>query len=391
MIRGRALRPLCLILVSLLLLAVPSGLRPAGAMTIKEREALDLGAYRVTHPGASFFDIAARKAAVRASSHPIIRAEIAKLRRDLGCQEFMDLPIIKGSLVVPMKYRNPEGWDIAAKPFLTFEDAVSRLAASQFVASDSVHGECLVKLLDHWAKEGAFLDLNFTRVGLQTWFQTEGSLLAAALAYSIVRNDVAGMDEEKRSIETWLVAAARHHLSRKGAPDGSCCNNHFYRRSAYAAMIGVLVGDDRLFRLGVSAIYSALSEATPEGALLREMKRANLAALYQNYATMYLVFIAQIAKMQGYDLFAVEVNGRRLDDVVGMAIRVLKDPGAASGPSGVPVQSGQFATRRLYLSWLELLPGMSAHAEEAGQILATHRPLYNRSLGGFMTLYFAPY
>jgi poly(beta-D-mannuronate) lyase len=266
---------------------------------------------------------------------------------------------------------------------------VSRLAASQFVAADTIHGQCLLRLLGHWADEKAFLDLNFTGLGLQTWFQTEGSLLAAALAYSMVRDDVSGMEAEKRRIEAWLVAATRHHLSRKGSEEGSCCNNHFYRRAAYAAMVGVLVGDDELFRIGVSAVYSALSEATPDGALPREMKRGNLAALYQNYATMHLVFIAQIARMQGYDLFAIEANGRRLDDIVGMALRVLKDPSAVAGHSGVPIQAHEFTSRRQYLSWLELLPAISSRAQEASSILAAHRPLYNRSLGGFLTLYFA--
>lgn len=60
-------------------------------------------------------------------------------------------------------------------------------------------------------------------------------------------------------IDKWMVMVAKRHMSYKGGADGSCCNNHFYRRAVYAAIIGVLNKDDDLFRFGISAIYSALS------------------------------------------------------------------------------------------------------------------------------------
>ncbi len=361
---------------------------PSQAMTVAERAALDLSAYTVKYPGISYFDLAARRAFVRATADPVVIGEAEKLRRGESCQHALNLPVIKGKLAIPMKYRDPAGWEVGSGPFLNFEDTVSRLAGAQFVAADSFHGVCLIRLLARWAEEGAFLNLGFGKGGIQTWFQTEPSLIAAALAYSVVKRDVPGMEAEKQAVENWLVAVARRHMSRKGAEDGSCCNNHFYRRATYAAMIGVLVGDNDLFRIGVSAIYAALSEATPEGALPLEMKRGQRAARYQNYATMYLVFIAQIARMQGYDLFALEVNGRRLDDIVDMALDMTIDPSVAAKFSGSLGQDSDFTRHGQYLSWIELLPGMSAHADRARTILADRRPLYNRSLGGFITLYF---
>ncbi|HVY20014.1 MAG TPA: alginate lyase family protein [Bauldia sp.] len=364
----------------------------AGAMSPDERAKLDLSGYTVQHPGAGYFDLAARKAYVAATDDRLIRKEVEKLRRGVSCKQYLQAPPIKGDLLVPMLYRDPQGWKVAAKPFLDFEDAVSSLAAAQFVAADATNGKCLLDVLGRWAKEGAFLDLKFaSQEGLQTWFQTEGSLLAAALAYSIVRDQVPGANDQKKAIENWLVAVAQHHLGRTiYSDDGSCCNNHFYRRAAYAAAIGVLVNDDTLFRFGMSAIYSALSEANPDGSLPREMLRGQLAARYQNYATMYLVFIAQIARMQGYDMFALNVNGRRLDDIVGMAIRMLKDPQLAAAQSGSGSQQTDFSRQNQYLAWLAMLPGLDSHATGAADVVPADRPLYNRSLGGFLTLYFAP-
>jgi poly(beta-D-mannuronate) lyase len=377
------------LLSAAILLAANAGMSPGRAMTPEERAALDLSAYSVRHPGVSYFDLASRRAYVRDSVDPAVRAEARKLQRGVSCRQAFALPIIKGSLAIPLKYRDPAGWEVASAPFLSFEDAVSRLAAAQFVASDTFHGECLLKLLAHWATEKAFIDLSYGKSGIQTWFQTEPSVIATALAYSIVRSAVPGMEDEKRTIDKWLVDVAHRHMSRQGGVDGSCCNNHFYRRATYAAMSGVIVGNDELFRVGVSAIYAALSDATPDGALPLEMKRGRMAARYQNYATMYLVFIAQIARVQGYDLFDIEVNRRRLDDIVDLAIDMLANPARAASLSGSAWQDDDFTRHGQYLSWLELLPAMSVHADKAAAILDDRRPLYNRSLGGFMTLYFA--
>jgi poly(beta-D-mannuronate) lyase len=381
----RRLLPLAIALTSLFAASVPGN-----AMTVEERKALDLSIYSVTNPGASFFDVLARKDYVQSTKDPVVRKQVAKLATGASCQTYKALPPITGSLLVPMFYHDRDGWDVAAEPFIDFENGVTLLAGSQFVAKDTVSGQCLLDVLSQWAKQGAFLDLQYQKdAGLQTWFQAEGSLLAASIAYSIVRPQVQGADDQKKAIEDWLVAAALHHGTRVGADDGSCCNNHFYRRAAYSAMIGVLAGDNDMFRTGISAIYSALSEASPEGALPREMKRGQMAARYQNYAVTYLVFIAQVARMQGYDMFGLKVNGHTLDDIVHLAVGMLKDPQIAGKYSAVKVQQTEFSRQKQYAAWLEYLPGLSQRAGETADDLASRRPLYNRTVGGYLSLYLA--
>lgn len=116
--------------------------------------------------------------------------------------------------------------------------------------------------------------------------------------------------------------------------------------------------------------------------------RREYAAKYQHFATMYLVFIAQIAKRQGYDMFDISVGGRTLYSLVNMTMSVLENPQSISPYTSAAIQqSPVFLEDNQYLSWLELIPSESNDPRIA-PLLTTQRPFYNRSLGGYMTLYF---
>jgi poly(beta-D-mannuronate) lyase len=363
---------------------------PALGMTVDEREALDLSAYTVTDTRAGYFDIAARRAELARTNSTILLGEMAKIRLLDLCTASKQLPFVSGTAPIPRFYADRDGWRVGVGPFQDFETMVSRLAGQQFVAQHSGAGTCLIDMLDRWAAAQVFLDVNVKSAGRQTWFQTESSLFAAALAYSIVRDDVPGRVAEKQRIEDWLVAAANSHLSYKGAPDGACCNNHFYRRAVYAAMIGVLAGDDALFRVGVSAVYSALADAGPEGALRLEMMRGEFSGKYQVYAMMHLAMVAQIAMRQGYDLYALRAYGHTLAEIADFALGTMLRPETAADAARTQRQDTTFLNESQYYVWLELLAGKPGWSDIAHSLLAGQRPTYNRALGGYMSLFFMP-
>lgn len=363
---------------------------PAGAMGVAERRQLDLGAYRVTDTSAGYFDVAARRAELaRGTDKPLLR-QMEKLRALDLCPAGRQLLVVSGTDVIPRFYEDRDGWRRGAEPFQAFEDMVSKLAGQAFVAPEQGAGACLIDLLHQWAGKDAFLDIAFEVSGLQTWFQAESSLFAAALAYSIVRDDVPGRNEEKREIERWLVAAANTHLRYDGASEGTCCNNHFYRRALYAAMIGVVAGDDQLFRFGISAIYSALSDTGPEGSLRLEMAREAFAGKYQVYAVMHLAMVAQVAARQGYDLYALKAYGHTLAEVVEFALATMLRPETAADAALTPNQDTTFLDEGQYYVWLELLAATPRWGQTAQSLLSKRRPVYNRALGGYMSLYFMP-
>lgn len=374
--------------VFLLVLLALAG-QPAMAMTLEERQALDLSAYRVIDPSAGYFDRAARRAYLATTTDPILIEEIRRVRPGVPCAEAMEMKPFAGDVPLADFYKDNPTWKTQVAEFHRFEDALSALAAAQFVApARADNGRCVIEALDRWARGGAFLAYDRKKAGLQTWFQIESTLFAMAFAYSLVREDVPGMEVEKARVEAWLVAAAHAHMAYSGARDGTCCNNHFYRRAVYAAMIGVLTRDDDLFRYGVSAVYSAVDDAAPDGTLPLEMKRGSHAAHYQNYAAMYLAFIAQIAERQGYDLYQVTKDGRSLDTILGQTLAINATPSIVASRAGDARQSDSYLGDGQYLSWLELASSRQHLRELALPTLHKMRPLYNRSLGGYATLYF---
>lgn len=360
----------------------------ASAMPVEERLQLDLSEYRVTDTNAGYFDVAKRRQELsRTVDHMLLR-QIADLRALDPCPASRQLPVVDGEAVIPLFYEDRDGWRTAALPYQQFEDTLSKLAARQLVFPQGDAGACLLDLLDRWASAGALLDVSIEVSGLQTWFQTESSIFAAALSYSIVRNDLEDRAEQKARIETWLKAAARNHLLYEGGKDGSCCNNHLYRRAVYASTIGILTNDNELFEFGVSAIYSALSDTANDGALRLEMARKPYAAKYQVYAAMHLAVVAQLVARQGYDLYELEYAGRTLGQVMDFAVAGMLEPESAAEAAGTPLQDDTFLDESQYFGWLELLVGNPRWRDAAQALLAAHRPTYNRSLGGYMTLYY---
>ncbi len=360
----------------------------ARALTPSERSQLDLSIYRVKDRTAGFFDVKARRAALLQTKDHLLRGLIAEVRKKDVCPAARVIAVIPGDTPIPRYADDRDSWRRAASPYQTFEDAVNRLAARQIVIPESGAGDCLLDVLANWARGRAFLSFTIERSGLQTWFQIESSLSAAAFSYAIVRDDVPGRDEDKAEIERWLVAAAKNHLRPSGADDGSCCNNHFYRRALYSTMIGVLAGDDYLFRVGISAVYSAIADAGANGALPLEMKRQQYAAHYQVYAAMALVLIAEVAGRQGYDLYSVTGDGRSLSTIVDFSVAAMLNPEVAADAAKWPGQNRAFVDKRQYYSWLELVGRKPRWHDPANALLASQRPSYNRTLGGFVTLYF---
>lgn len=383
----RGVRP-ALAVALLVVLALAAG--SAIAMTPAERSKLDLSAYRVTNTQAGLFDLAARRAELAGTTNQLLLKQVASIARQKLCAASLNLPVVDGRAVVPRFYEDRDGWRQGAEPFQDFENMASRLAGQQVVAPQTGAGTCLIDMLLRWARADAFLDIAFHTSGLQTWFQAESSLFAAAAAYAVVRDDVPGRDADKRLIERWLVAAANNHLRYQGADDGTCCNNHFYRRGLYSLMIGILAKDDDLFRVGVSAVYSALSDTGPDGSLRLEMMRKEYSAKYQVYAVMHLVLIAQIAARQGYDLFRLEAYGHSLADVVDFAVATLLRPETAADAALTPRQDGGFLNDKQYFAWLELIAGYPQWRDATHSLLSGRRPTYNRALGGYLSLYFMP-
>lgn len=358
------------------------------ALTLEERNALDLSAYTVTDTDAGYFDVEARMQLLDNTNNALLLQDRDLLAIGTSCQQLQAIPPITTRLRVPGYYPNPEEWQQASEPLFQFEDSVSLLAGSFAATGDDYYAECLVTFLDNWATNDALMDFHYESMEPQAWFATESMIFAAAMAYSIVRPYTDGYAEERQRVEAWLQRLSERHADIPGKEGNSCCNNHFYRRALYAAMVGVLVEDDELFQFGVSAIYSALHDLTEEGALPLEVARGRRATHYQNYALLYLIPIMEIVTRQGYDIYALEVDGRGIHDAVDFAMQAIEDPENLGNDVPREQYTG-FLHDPQYFAWMEFYQARFDDPRIT-DFLPRLRPIYNRSAGGYMTLYMMP-
>ncbi|KAA0012558.1 alginate lyase family protein [Billgrantia pellis] len=385
LIKGRFTHRLAGLLV-LTLIAPWSSADSTELLTRDERLALDLSEYRVTDPDASYFDVEARMELLHETDNAILLQEIDERALGLSCQQLLNQEPLTTRGAIPGYYPNPEEWELASEPLFAFEDSVSALAGAFVASGDSFYGECLVRYLHRWAEAKALTTFVFDSNDPQAWFASESMLFAAAMAYSIVRPYIDGMEEERKAIEQWMHGLALQHSAFPGQPEESCCNNHFYRRALYASMIGVLVEDDELFRFGVSAIYSALHDMTEAGALPLEVGRGRRATHYQNYALNYLITNMQIIHRQGYDIFDLAYRGNTIHDGVNFLFEILDDPAALGDYAPLEQYTG-FLKDPQYFTWMDIYLSHFDHPR-VSDFVRRVRPLYNRSAGGFITLYF---
>lgn len=347
----------------------------------------NLTIYRVRDPLAGYFDLAGRRAFLHSTRNPVLVKLKKRLLNVPSCEEIRAIPIQDQRITLPSFYEDNPAWRVAVKPFSAIEHAVSKLAAANLVANDSRYADCLIATLMDWARRDGLAQFNYSKKRRQGWFQVESTLFSMALALAAIRPDVVHRTDELVFIDAWLHRVARSHFSVSGEPGGTCCNNHFYRRALYATIIGVMVRDDGLFQSGVGAIYSALTGATPEGALPLEMERGPLAAHYQNFALMNLVMIAEIAERQGYPMWSLRIDGKSLHNLVAQNNRIIANPNYVTAFSGTKEVSLRYRKDNQYFAWYEMYLAKFRNAEMESWI-RNRRPLYNRSLGGNLTAYF---
>lgn len=351
-----------------------------------ERMALDLSEYRVTDPDAGYFDAKARMTQLQQTDNTMLLQLIDELRLGLSCRQKLSADPITTRGAIPGYYPNPEAWALATGPIFDFEDSVSNLAGTFVISGDTYYAQCLVHYLHGWAEAKALTDFVYDSARPQAWFASESMLFAAAMGYSIVRPFVEGLEEERAEVEQWMHGLALQHSAIAGHPENSCCNNHLYRRALYASMIGVLVEDDDLFRFGVRAIFSALHDMTEDGALPLEVSRGRRATHYQNYALSYLITNMQVIHRQGYDIFDLEYANSSVHEAVDYLFRILEDPAALGDVAPLDQYAG-FLRDPQYFTWMEIYLSHFDH-QKMSSLVGRTRPTYNRSAGGYITLYF---
>jgi poly(beta-D-mannuronate) lyase len=369
------------LLVVLLIAAVPARAAP-----------VDLEAWRVKQPGVVLVDPAPRAAELK-------RLDESERRRlcPPPSVEVEPSPVIR--LVGPA---TASGADPAAQPFTL----VAMAGAAAALAGDLPAGEAAVATIARWAQADALSDLAEVgpdRNNANTLYSLKRVLLGLIPAWAVLRARVAPDPAVGRAIESWLQRRVSDADQSTGPAAGRAAetapgnrNHQRLMREAVVMAHGALVGDAAKFRRGGQAVVGALREMRPDGSLPLETARGARALWYQRHAVASLVFMAELARAQGYDLYAADVEGRKLGRAVDFLLTEISEPRRLATYATERQDLGFLDTRpsgRTLMAWLEAWhrrapPGVVATGDLVPTQLA-RRPLIDEISGGNLTCFLA--
>jgi poly(beta-D-mannuronate) lyase len=277
----------------------------------------------------------------------------------------------------------------ALEPLRAFVRAVVGLADAWFASEisgspDAALAGSVIAALVRWAEAGALLGA----VNHQGAYEREWSLGSLALAYLKVRQapDSVNALDSRDAIQAWFRAiAARIEPDYERPGLKSSANNHAYFAGMALAAVGIASDDRRLFDWGIARARIGIAQIDDVGCLPLERARGRLALHYHVFALGPLVMLAEIALVNGIDLY-VE-NGGALHRLAGLVTDGLADPAELARRLALGPQ--EIASRRAgaLLGWAE-----PYHARfpdrRLGAWLGAARPVVDVRLGGDMTAAF---
>jgi poly(beta-D-mannuronate) lyase len=173
---------------------------------------------------------------------------------------------------------------------------------------------------------------DFNGVYIQNWL-----LSAVAISYLKVRGSGVGTSEQDAAIQKWFAQLAmrvRDYFDeevKRLTPEKE--NNHLYWAGLAVAAAGIADDNAKDFKWGVTAYRMGLELIQPDGSLVAEMNRGQMAMHYNLYALGPLIMLAELGEANGLDLYAEE-NGA-IHRLVKFCLAALEDPALLEKRTGV--------------------------------------------------------
>jgi poly(beta-D-mannuronate) lyase len=216
--------------------------------------------------------------------------------------------------------------------FQAASDAPTKLAQSVSKAADAYRADgsraaaiCVYSLLDSAAKAGAWSGEMPTFQGtyVQNW-----TLSAVAISYLKVRQSGLGTKSQDAVIRRWfgsMSAQVRAYFDAGAAnPRSDAWNNHIYWAGLAVAAAGIADSDGIAFRWGLDTYKRGVDSIQPDGSLLAEMYRAQMALHYHLYALGPLILLAELGEANG--LHAYEEDDGAIHRLVRFCVAGLEKP-----------------------------------------------------------------
>lgn len=296
-----------------------------------------------------------------------------------------------------------------------FADYLQRYGADYLASGDPAMRVGLLDNLRAWAAADALSvvpGLVFGQPNLGDFlpkYLVQQFLMPTITSWSLLRNDPLVSTADRTLIDGWLDRV----VSRFTEPYGGPGNEHMPWNPGYLTLgvrmaWGIVKGNDLAVAEGIERIFMALHQMRPDGSFPREVARGACALNYQGLQTHHLIVLAELAARQGYDAYALHVDGKSLHDAVEFIVDVIDDPAVIAGyaatdatncnlPPGAPMlMPGVVGDGDTFQAWIE--PYLARfpthpHAERVRQLevggVESHRPIHHIYAGANTTCLFA--
>ena len=300
-------------------------------------------------------------------------------------------------------------------PVRAFAEYLQRHGADYLASGDPAMRTGLLDNLRAWAAADALSVIPGIAMGQsnQPDFVAKYLLLHLLLptitTWSVLREDALVTAADRALIDSWLDRVVGYATEPYGGPG----NEHMPWNRGYLTLSvrmawGILKGRDAPVAEGVERVLMGLHQMRPDGSFPREVARGACALAYHVLQTHHLIVLAELAARQGYDAYALRVDGKSLHDAVKFIVDVIDNPtiiasyaatdaANCSLPPGTPLSlPGVVGEGDTYYAWIEsYLARFPSHpnAERVRALerggLAANRPLHHVHSGANTTCFFA--
>jgi len=184
-----------------------------------------------------------------------------------------------------------------------------------------------------YAEAGVWLNIDLTTWGENRQYNLSLNMMIYLLAWNSIRYEDFVTVEKREFIDKYFFDLNEIISDSPGKPSGctklSYCAeifNHSWTRDLASATYGVVTDNDSLFQLAIAGYFAVLDGLVrPDGSFSHESVRGGSATSYSVLAASMMMRIAELAAVQGYNLYDVEVDGISLHKIVEFLIRVHED------------------------------------------------------------------
>lgn len=209
----------------------------------------------------------------------------------------------------------------------------SRAADEWLSRGNRAAATCVYSLLSAAAQAGAWAGTMPQNNGvyLQNWM-----LSGTAIAYLKVRNSGVGTPAQDEAIQKWFRLVASRVMDyfnkSRATPGSDAWNNHMYWAGLAEVAAGIAANDKGAFKWGLDAYRMGLDAIQPDGSLVAEMARRQMALHYQLYALGALIITAELGEANGISMYSMK-NGA-IHRLVKFDIAAMKDPSTIEERAG---------------------------------------------------------